>query len=243
MRKSETSKEQIIPISRKSAKKAKLGRLLDDGGNSPAINLQPGLRDRLIEEMDKSKILEEERLQYLSMLTGRAPQTVRRWLAKEEPGLPDLISFASLCFRFDADANWMLGLAQTRFALPKAEAGSVQGDMPGWAVHIVKQVTENAVGCETAYMAGDDMEPKIKNGAPMLVDMEAKEIDANGTYLLEYQGKTLVRHVEIRIGEGLLLSCENVKYKPTILKDKTAVKKLGLKVLGRVKLAVGVENL
>lgn len=220
-------------------------RLPKGSGNDLEININPGLRDRIIAEMDGAKILEEARLRYLCMMTGRAPQTARRWLAEDKPGLPDLMSFALLCARFDADANWMLGLTQTRYALPKGLSGESgpQGTGPEWVKRIIRQVEEDAAACETMTMPGDDMEPRIKDGAPILVDTGAAEIKGNGTYLLEYKGRTLVRHVEIRIGEGMLLSCENAKYKSTVVKDVSAAKKLGLKVLGRVRLAIGIEKL
>ena len=92
-------------------------------------------------------------------------------------------------------------------------------------------------------MPGDDMEPRIKNGAPMLVDTRTKEIAGNGTYVLEYQRRTLVRNVESRIGEGLVLTCENPKYKQSVIKDAAAAKRMGLKVIGRVRLGIVVERL
>src|SRR5213594_1265288 len=84
-----------------------------------AIALLPGLRDRLFKEMDGAKIPKEGRLQYLCSVTGRKPQTARRWIETAKPGLPDLESFAAICGAFDTDANWMLGLSKTRYALPR----------------------------------------------------------------------------------------------------------------------------
>ena len=108
--------------------------------------------------------------------------------------------------------------------------------------YVIRQVAEDAEGCNTFSMPGDDMEPRIKNGAPMLVDTGMKEIAGNGTYVLEYQGRTLVRNVESRIGEGLVLSCENPKYKESVIKDAATAKRVGLKVVGRVRLAIAVDR-
>ena len=212
------------------------------------FNLHPGLRDRIIAEMDRSKIPEDRRLQYLSMLTGRAIQTARRWIDEEKAGLPDLLSFARLCYRFDSDANWMLGLTQSRFPLPKLQGQSVTAndvacvDGSDWLDQISGQIEEQASDCEVRYMLGDDMEPRIKNGAAMWVDTSVTEIQTNGVYLLEYQKRILVRQVEIRIGEGLVLSCENSRYKPTSIKDANAAKKAGLLVIGRIKLSIVTEK-
>src|SRR6266496_3365776 len=62
--------------------------------------LLPGLRDRLFKEMEGAKIPKEGRLQYLCSMTGRKPQTARRWIETEKPGLPDLESFAAICGAF-----------------------------------------------------------------------------------------------------------------------------------------------
>ena len=208
------------------------------------FNLHPGLRERIISEMDGSKIPEDRRMHYLSMLTGRAIQTARRWIDEEKPGLPDLLSFARLCFRFDSDANWMLGLTQSRYPLPKLPGGiGFQNDVAGtdWVGTLMEQIRERASCCEVRYMPGDDMEPRIKNGAAMWVDTATTEIQSNGVYLLEYQSRLLVRQVEIRIGDGLLLSCENARYKPTSIKDTATAKKVGLRVIGQIKLSISAE--
>ena len=206
------------------------------------IALVPTLRDRLFQEMDGARIPSEGRLQFLCSMTGRRPQTVRRWIALGKPGLPDLGSFASICAVFDTDANWMLGLTKTRYTLPRAASGPTDPSPGGAKLHWIDavrdQIADEADGCETFYMPGDDMEPGIKDGTPLLVDTKAKEIAGNGTYVLEYRGRTLVRNVEHRIGEGLVLSCENPKYKATLLKDPNFTKRMGLKVLGRVRVAI-----
>lgn len=215
-----------------------------------AMTLLPGLRERLFKEMDGAKIPKEGRLQYLCSMTGRRPQTARRWIETEKPGLPDLESFASICGAFDTDANWMLGLTKTRYPLPRGpehgeatQSAQDENAKLGWMDYVIRQVAEDADGCSTFYMPGDDMEPRIKNGAPMLVDTRTKEIAGNGTYVLEYQRRTLVRNVESRIGEGLVLTCENPKYKQSVIKDAAAAKRMGLKVIGRVRLGIVVERL
>lgn len=215
-----------------------------------AMTLLPGLRDRLFKEMDGARIPKEGRLQYLCSMTGRKPQTARRWIETGKPGLPDLESFAAICGAFDTDANWMLGLTKTRYALPRepergdaTQSGQSRTKTSDWMDHVIRQVAEDGEGCDTFYMPGDDMEPRIKRGAPILVDTRAKEIAGNGTYVLEYQQRTLVRNVESRVGEGLVLSCENPKYKESVIKDAATAKRLGLKVVGRVRLGIRVERL
>lgn len=214
------------------------------------IALLPGLRDRLFQEMDGARIPKEGRLPYLCSMTGRRPQTARRWIDAERPGLPDLESFAVICGAFDTDANWMLGLTKSRYPLPRA-SGEVDGppEPPDQEAstklieYMTRQIAEHAPECETFYMPGDDMEPRIRNGAPILVDTRTHEIGGNGTYVLEYQRRTIVRNVETRIGEGLVLSCENPKYKQSVVKDAATAKRIGLKVIGRVRLGIVLQLL
>jgi len=205
-----------------------------------ALQLTPTLRDRLFAQMDEAGIPEHGRLAYLCMMTGRAAQTVRRWINKKKPGLPDLLSFAVLCIRFDTDANWFLGLSDMKYKLPRASGGQQSLDPEGgeqqdlaWLDYIARQVAEKGAGYEVFYMPGDEMEPRIQQGAPILVRTSIDEIDGNGIYVLKYKGRTTVRVVENRIGEGLVLSCENKKYKDTVLKDLAHSKRLGLKVIGK----------
>jgi hypothetical protein len=203
--------------------------------------LMPGLRDRLIAILDDAQIAPDGRAAYLSSITGRAWQTTRRWISDEKPGLPDLMSAALLSLRFDIDANWLLGLSKAKLPLParaplitaEREAQAYGGD---WQRMVSEQISRRAPGCVPFVMPGDEMEPRIQKGAPLLVDTSVTEIRGNGIYVLEYQGRVLVRIVENRIAEGLVLSCENTAYKETVLKSAQAAAKLGVRVLGKVEL-------
>ncbi len=84
-------------------------------------------------------------------------------------------------------------------------------------------------------MPGDEMEPRIRKGASLLVDPGVQDMTSNGIYALEYKGQRMVRIVEHRIGDGLVLACENVRYQPTIFKDLGAAKKAGVTVIGEIK--------
>jgi hypothetical protein len=215
-------------------------------GKNFQLQLNPGLRDRLFKQMDESNIQEDERLGQLCLLTGRVPQTVRRWIDRKTPGLPDLMSFAVLCVRFQTDANWLLGLTDIKYPLPaqQAQHGETEKKSEGfeWLDYITRQVAEKGAEGETFCMPGDEMEPRIKKGAPILVNTSIKEIEGNGIYVLQYQGRTIVRIVEDRIGEGLVLSCENKQYKDTVLKDAATATKLGLKVIGKAELWVQLAS-
>ncbi len=203
------------------------------------------LRERLIAEMDASKIPPKSRVSHLAQMTGCVVQTARRWVDEDKSGLPDLASFVKICRSFDSDANYLLGLIPTRFPLPKNRDRAVGPSFPGDTVcqsYLADQANEQ-MRCEVVRMLGDDMEPRIPNGAPMWVDREITDLQENGVYLLEYQDRVMVRQVEMRIGEGLCLSCDNQRYRPTVVKDAVAAEELGLRVLGRVRMVLHTQML
>src|ERR1700682_330669 len=126
-----------------------------------AMVLLPGLRGRLFKEMGGAKIPKEGGLQYLGSMTGRKPQTVRRWIETDKPGLPDLESLAAICGAFDTDANWMLGLTKTRYALPReqeggeaTQSGQSRDETLAWIDYVSGQLAEDAEGWSTFYMRG-----------------------------------------------------------------------------------------
>lgn len=207
----------------------------------PDLALSPGIRDRMFVQMNESGIPEERRLRYLCAITGCAPQTVRRWITSDKPGLPDLSSFATICLRFNTDANWFLGLTSTKYQLshdkdiePKLHSPPLARDDTEWIDYITHQAAERAGDCIVLYMPGDEMEPRIQEGAPLLVKSSIQKIEGNGIYVLIHQGRTLVRTIEHRIGEGIVIGCINKSYKDVVLKDEAAAKKFGVSVIGKV---------
>lgn len=212
------------------------------------IDIVPGVRQRLIAELDRRGIHPGQREHFLSQITGRALQTVARWIDQEKPGLPDLKSLAIVCLQFDMDANWILGLTSNRLPFPKQQLSPrVQEQVYGheepsfdWIGNILGQTASFSGPNQVAVMKGDDMAPLIHDGAPFFFDATVNEVEVNGIYVLDYQGRRLVRHIEIIVGEGLLLRCENQRYNSTLVKLSKAM--LTLTILGRVKAAINIKR-
>ena len=212
-------------------------------GRTRKFAIQPGLSKRLIKLCEDSNIPKSARIAYVCEETSRKKQTVNRWFQTENPGCPDLESFALLCFRFQVDANWFLGLTPTQFPLPRpTDDDSVKEDKTGQEAGILEYLSQIqselervAPGHVPLLMPGDEMEPRIRKGARLVVDPAIQDMTSNGIYVLEYKGQRMVCIVEHRIGTGLVLSCENVRYQPTIFKDLGAAKKAGVKLIGEIK--------
>lgn len=210
----------------------------------------PSLRERLIAELDRIGLSPPQRLHYLSEISVRALQTVMRWIAKDRPGLPDSKSLALLCLRLDVDANWMLGLTRRRMRFPFENlidelrpAFPEQVGRADWIGYLNDKLADEAAVSEVVIMRGDDMAPLINDGCPIFVDTTQTQVDLNGIYVLDYDGRTMVRHVETRIGEGMVLRCENERYGQTVIRSRSRAARLRLKVIGKVLLTIDVRRL
>lgn len=193
--------------------------------------LIPGLRARLISTLESVSELNAETLgedlfvEYLALTSGTAVQTARRWIAKDNPGLPDLVSFAMLCDVLQADVNWMLGLTKTKLSLPRVDADWLQG--------YVDDLAQAATGQLGVRVTGDEMAPVISPGDWVLVDTSERTWGSNGTYLLQWQGRSILRTVETRIGDGFVLRCANARYGETVVRDEAHARKRGIRLIGR----------
>lgn len=222
------------------------GSSLVKGGIASALDIAATLRDRLNQELDQQKVPTVSRPAYLAMMTGRAAPSCRRWLDSQNPGMPDLQSFASLCLQFEADANYLLGFTSLRFSTTVTRDASglpAIGD-PGkapsrWIEAVDRALADIPSTCAMMTMKGDEMAPKINNGDAVFIDEQVNELQGNGTYYIEFHGRRLIRNIEDRLSDGLLLSCENPKYGQTII---PASSKQVLSVLGRVTRSVTVTK-
>ncbi len=203
-----------------------------------ALDLTPGFRDRLISSLDEVGIPPRGRMAYVSALTCRAAQTVSRWLDPRNPGLPDLESCTRLCDGLGRNSDWMLGLAQE----PSGRDASVDTrTLPGFerVREMFDALRGDSATCDVVRMMGDEMAPRILDGDLMFVDRSADRIAGNGIYALQIDGRLTVRRVESRLGTGLVFKCENPAYEDQIVKDAAGVKRVGLRVVGKVRGTIG----
>jgi len=212
------------------------------------LHLAPGVGNRLVAEMALRDVSQHHQVHYLSEITGRALQTVARWIDPDKPGMPDLRSLALLSIQFGVDANWLLGLSTRRVPfrsdlLPAplaAQLTTLRQESGDWLTPLLDQ-TSAFVAQSVATMRGPDMAPVILDGAPFFFDPAITQVESSGIYYLQYRGKKLVRHIELRIGEGMLLRCEDSKSKPTVLKNLDASS--DLHILGRVTMVLNACRL
>ena len=165
----------------------------------------------------------------LANLTHRRRQATHRWLRPvARGGLPDLLSFKLLTEAFQADANFLLGLANRSF---KGRRGIIPEALDEFTHELIAQTPK----AQFMRLSGHEMEPTIKDGALLIIDPTIETVQGNGIYLLDYKGRRLVRTVEERLGEGYALKCENPRYDDVLVQATAEGAFKTLRVLGRVK--------
>ena len=206
-----------------------------------ALNLTPGFRDRLIESLNEVGVPARGRMAYVASLTDRAVQTVSRWLDPREPGLPDLESCARLCEGLGRSSDWMLGFADETWQADAAQSAAWPAEV-AWAREAFDALRQGSGAGEIMRMTGDEMAPLICDGDLMFVDGSANRFAGNGIYALELDGRWMVRRVDSRLGTGLVFKCDNERYPERVVKDAAAARRLGLRVIGKVRAAIGVTH-
>ena len=84
------------------------------------------------------------------------------------------------------------------------------------------------------------MAPSIHNEDMLFVDRRYDRLGGNGVNTLEINGRILVRRVESHMGTRIVFKCDNPAYDDYPVADVDAVKRIGLRVLGKVHAAAGV---
>ena len=177
----------------------------------------------------------------MAALTSRAVQTVSRWFESEDPGLPDVESLARLYDGLGCSSDWVLGLVPEVVGAPSlmhASAADLQ-----WVGEILERLCRAHRECEPMQMVGDEMAPSIYDGDMMFVDRRYDKLGGNGVYAVEINGRVLVRRVEYRMGTGIVFKCDNPAYEDYPVKDTDSVRRIGLRVLGKVHATVGTTVL
>ena len=204
-----------------------------------SLQLVPAVRDRLHARLVAMGIAHDKSVSFLADMTQRAPQSVRRWFDASDPGLPDLESFARLCVGLGCSADGMLGLQHD---------GENQ---PGRCSQLI-QVAESVQSMTDALtrggslgvpmrVPGDEMAPRLKFGDLVFVDTTVTRLLGNGIYALSCNDALIIRRVEMRLGKGAILKCDNKAYADDEWSPATPGRRRGVKVLGKVQGAISAQ--
>lgn len=198
-----------------------------------SAELTPGFRDRLLERLVAMGLPADKRVSFVADLTGRATQTVRRWFAASNPGLPDLRSFTRLCQVLDISADEVMELNR----MTTAHGGTREGLLLEVArcVHgMACELGRKGQLGEPVMVPGDEMAPRLREGDLVFVDHESG-FTGNGLYAFESQGRVIIRRVEQQLGRSWLLKCDNKAYADSEFGEGSAARRRGLRLLGKVR--------
>ncbi|MBI5721031.1 MAG: S24 family peptidase [Burkholderiales bacterium] len=206
------------------------GKAVDPAAKAGA-GLVPGVRDRLIARLVALGLPTDKRASFLAGLTGCAPQTVRRWLADSDPGLPDLKSFSTLCRELHLGANELVGLT--------SQSGQdvehrLLIDVARCVHDMAESLQRPGRKSEPVVVPGDEMAPRLREGDLAFVDRGSGFV-GNGLYAFECRGEVVIRRAERRSGHGWLLKCDNRAYSDNEFSEFASASRRGLRLLGKVR--------
>lgn len=214
------------------------GHLVDPP--DPILGLVPGVRDRLQARLHAMGIAPARTVSHAARITQRTAQSVRRWFDPHAPGLPDLASFTRLCVGLGCRADALLGI----------DPPQAQGTQPGRDTLVLADSIEALARTLTArggigmpvHVAGDEMAPLLCEGDLAFVDTDHLGLNGNGIYAVEYEGHRLIRRIEQRLGDRIVLRCDNPAYRDCELSaDFTQDGRL--RIVGKVHAALSLRRL
>jgi len=195
----------------------------------------------LIERLTAMGLPADKHVSFVADLTGCATQTVRRWLASSDPGLPDLRSFARLCLELDISADELIGTGRVASATGRVREGSLI--RVARCVHgIARELDRRGHLAGPVRVSGDDMAPRLREGDWVFIDHEPR-FTGCGLYGFECKGEVIIRRVQGRIGAGWVLKCDNKAYADSEVDEISGRRTRGLRLLGRVRGVIAVRAL
>ncbi|MCU7370022.1 S24 family peptidase [Paucibacter sp. O1-1] len=205
------------------------------------LELVPGVRDRVQARLACMGVSTEKAASYVAGITQRAAQSVRRWLGPDDPGLPDLESFARLCVGLGCSADELIGLSNAAQGQPLQCAQLIE--VANCIHDITGALTRRGPLGVPMRVPGDEMAPRLKAGDLVFVDTTVTCLSGNGVYALTCDDGVLIRRVEHRLGRRAILKCDNKAYGDCEWMGTASAARRGLKILGKVHATLTVSLL
>ena len=217
---------------------AEMGHLAE--ALDPTLGLVPGVRERLQSRLHAMGIPASRTVSYAARITQRTAQSVRRWFDPQAPGLPDLASFTRLCVGLGCCSDSLLGIDRSAAA---AALSTQDTRVLADSIEAMARTLAARGGVGTPWrVPGDEMAPQLGEGDLVFVDAAHADLDGNGIYAVEYEGRRLIRRIEQRLGDRIVLKCDNPAYRDCEL--SAAFTRDGrLRILGKVHAVIGLRLL
>lgn len=185
-----------------------------------------------------------DRFEALALMFNVSEQAARKWLeGKSVPACGRLISIA---IRLDCSIDWLLGhqpSSTPELSERQPEIADLHTSLfasSEWAQNLTPPL-----GCDLLPVTGISMEPTLRRGDTMVVDLTLDRIEDNEIYVIERGGDYIVRRLQISMnGHEVIVKCDNPKHEREVLKvDNDHIRFVGsgserieggLNILGRV---------
>lgn len=211
----------------------------DDRSRRDGLDLVPGVRDRLQARLATMGVPAEKTVSHVAEFTQRAAQSVRRWFDPGHPGLPDLESFARLCVGLGCSADELIGMRGNAACMSSRGAQLIA------VANCIYSMTDALTRCGELgvpmRVPGDEMSPNLRAGDLVFVDTTVDRLTGNGIYALKCDGDLIIRRIEMRLGDGVVLKCDNRAYRDYELKTVASASRRGVKIVGKVHGAISAQ--
>lgn len=206
-----------------SALIANLRALIENGSyeNESAMARACGIPQRTLNRILNNEV--KPNIETIEQIAKGVGRTVSDILSREfsEPGDPDFAMLRRLDVKASAGAGNLVFLESERGRL-------------AFRRDFLKQSGVREADAVVIYADGQSMEPRIPDGAVLLVDTSRTELDNNEIHVIRVDGEILVKRLRKEIGGGVLIVSDNPdKHRyPDIL--VTPDKEDHLSIIGRV---------
>lgn len=185
-----------------------------------------------------------ERLEALALMFDVSEQAARKWL--EGKSVPACWRLISIAIRLDCSIDWLLGHEpKTTPALSEKQPEIADLHTSLFASTEWAQNLTPPLGCDLLPVTGISMEPTLRRGDTMVVDLTVGRIEDNEIYVIERGGDYIVRRLQISMnGLEVIVKCDNPKHEREVLRvDNDRIRFVGsggerieggLNILGRV---------
>jgi phage repressor protein C with HTH and peptisase S24 domain len=79
---------------------------------------------------------------------------------------------------------------------------------------VLRRPTQHLV---TLRAEGDSMEPTIRDGDVLVVDTSVTEVENSRVYIVDVNGRLMVKRIQLRLDGSLVIKSDNPKYEPEVV--------------------------
>lgn len=171
------------------------------------------------------------------------PNTLRAYLKEGSASSPSLENAARIADGLGVSLRWLatgegpVGIEQSAVSgsgdfafVPRLDVKAAAGagvlaeteevsDFLAFRSDWLRRMGISPKGARVLTNKGDSMEPTIRDGDGLLIDITIDRIVDNAIYVVVYSGLVLLKRVQVKLDGSVLLSSDNTAYEPEVVKQ------------------------